>query len=147
MKTLNYSVKINASKEKVWNVLIGKETYKKWEKAFSPESQYDGEWKQDNHMNFFDPNMGGTKALLKIVDHPNKILAKHIAVLSKDGVEDKVSEVAKKWIGAEEEYTFYETDGVTELKIEIKTHEDFAQMFDEGWDKALKLLKDLCEKK
>lgn len=145
MKTLFYSIKINAPKEKVWNTMLEKESYKKWAKAFSPESQYDGEWKQGNHMNFFDPNMGGTKALLKIVDSSNKILAKHVALLSKDGVEESESEIAKKWLGAEEEYTFTEKDGSTELEIEIKTHEDFVQMFDDGWDKALKLLKDLCE--
>jgi uncharacterized protein YndB with AHSA1/START domain len=145
MKTLNYSIKIDAPKQKVWNTMLEKDSYKKWAQAFSPDSQYEGEWKQGSYMNFFDPNMGGTKAVLEIVQPPNKILAKHVAILSKDGVEETKSEIAKKWIGAEEEYTFYETDGVTELKIEIKTHEDFAQMFDEGWDKALKSLKDLCE--
>ena len=145
MKTLNYSIKINAPKQKVWNTMLEKESYKKWASAFSTDSQYEGEWKQGNYMNFYDPNMGGTKAILEIVDHPNKILAKHVAILSKDGVEETKSEIAKKWIGAKEEYTFTEKDGKTELKIEIKTHEDFAQMFNEGWDKALKLLKELCE--
>ncbi|MBL1214782.1 MAG: SRPBCC domain-containing protein [Ignavibacteriae bacterium] len=145
MQTLHYSVKINASIQNVWNTMLEKDSYKKWASAFSAESQYEGEWKQGNYINFFDPNMGGTKAVLEIVDSPNKILAKHVAILSKDGVEDTESEIAKKWIGAEEKYTFSETDGVTELNIEIKTHEDFAQMFDEGWDKALVLLKDLCE--
>lgn len=35
MKTLNFLIKIKASKEKVWNVLWDDETYRKWTSTFS----------------------------------------------------------------------------------------------------------------
>ena len=145
MSTLNYSIEINAPPDKVWETMLDNESYKKWAKAFSPKSQFKGEWEQGSHMFFFDPDLGGTKAELLTVEKPNKILASHVAITNKEGVEDVESEIAKKWIGAEEEYTFIDKDDRTELKIEMRCHDEFKNMMDDGWDKALKLLKDLCE--
>ncbi len=44
MLTLNYHVEIDATPEKVWQVLTDLELYKQWAKAFSPHSQFDGVW-------------------------------------------------------------------------------------------------------
>jgi len=146
MKTLNYFITIHANREMVWNTMLRSETYKEWAKAFSDESQYEGEWKEGNFVNFFDPNMGGTKALLEVVVPHYHICARHVAILSKDGTEDTEGEIAKKWIGVTEAYQLNENQGVTELTIEIKTHEDFEQMFNDSWPGALNLLKEICER-
>ena len=61
MKNLHYSIKIDASQDHVWRTMLGPATYSKWAKAFSADSQYEGEWKQGTHMKFMDPNFGGTK--------------------------------------------------------------------------------------
>lgn len=58
MLTLNYHIEIEASAEKVWQVLTDFELYKQWAKAFSPQSQFDGVWREGEDIKFFDPEMG-----------------------------------------------------------------------------------------
>lgn len=137
-----YNIKINAPKEFVWDTMIGTNTYPKWIKGFSENSQIIGEWVQGTKVDFIDPNMGGTRALLEIVDKPNRILAKHIAMLSKDR---KPEERAEKWVGTLEEYILTEDEGVTTLTIKMHLHPDFEEMLSSGWKVSLKLLKELCE--
>ena len=65
MKTLNYSIRISAPKERVWNDMLDPERYRRWAKAFSQNSQFDGEWREGAYIKFIDPDMGGTKAILE----------------------------------------------------------------------------------
>ena len=44
MKTLHFSIKINAPVEKVWQSMLGAETYKVWAAEFAPDSFYEGSW-------------------------------------------------------------------------------------------------------
>ncbi len=146
MKKLRYFIMINASKEKVWYTMIGPETYKQWVKAFSSESQYKGEWKEGEHIIFFDPNMSGTKAILEKVTPYENILVKHVALVNKEVTsEDTESNVAKSWIGTTESYNFEEKDNSTKFSVEVNTHEGFVQMFEDAFPEALQLLKGLCE--
>ncbi len=145
MIEINYSIKINATKEHIWETMIAPETYKQWVKPFSPESQYKGEWKQGGDIIFFDPNLGGTKAKLKIVNPYEHILAEHTALVNKQMEENTEGDIAEKWIGTIEEYKFEEDEDGVKLNINVKTDEAFKPMYDEGWPEALKLLKGLSE--
>ncbi len=50
------------------------------------------------------------------------------------------------WIGAHENYTFSEQEGVTTVGVDIDIDESF-QIFMEGaWPKALEVLKEISEK-
>ena len=146
MKKLSYCVKIKAPSKVVWEKMLGEDTYNDWCKAFSNNSQCIGEWKQGEKVKFFDPDMGGTLALLEEVVPYQRIVARHIATLSKDQQEDTTSEVSIKWIGSTETYVFKEEDSETTLNVEVQTHEDFIEMFDKGWPIALNNLKELVEK-
>jgi len=146
MIKLNYSIEINAKKEHVWKTMIAPETYPKWAKAFSEGSTFLGDWKQGETLIFFDPALGGTKAVLEVFKPYDEILAKHISMVDKDQKENNEDEMAKKWIGSIERYTFAEAGNNTKLKIEITTNEIFTKMFDAGWPKALDIIKSLCEK-
>ncbi len=145
MVNLNYSITIKASKDTVWKTMLDSKTYKQWAKAFSSDSQYIGSWVQGTSIKFIDPNMGGTKAILEVVEPCDRIAAKHVAIIREDGTEDRESETAKKWIGVTERYQLEETNGTTQLFVEMQVHEDFVSMFAESWPKALELLKTLCE--
>ena len=47
MEKMNFSVSINAPKEKVWNILWDAESYKKWTAAFTEGSDVvTDEWKE-----------------------------------------------------------------------------------------------------
>ena len=145
MTNLEYSIVIKANKAHVWRTMLEPGKYEYWVKAFSEGSRFEGKWEQGATVRFVDPNMGGTKAILEIFDPHNCILAKHISIITDDGRVDTDSEVAKQWIGTTEKYEFLEHEGKTTLKIEMKTHPAFVEMFDSCWPKALENIKSLCE--
>ena len=62
-----------------------------------------------------------------------------------DGKEDTESEDAKAMAGVFENYTFTETDGVTELRIDMDSDEKYTPMFEDMWPRALRKLKKLSE--
>ena len=146
MKNLKYQIAIHASVSIVWDVLINSKTYKAWVKAFSPNSYFDGAWIEGSEIKFLDPDMGGTKAVLEIVEPEKRILAKHIALISKQGEESTSGEMADKWLGTTEDYVLVYSEDTTILEIGIKTHQDFVPMFNDAWPKALATIKELSER-
>jgi len=146
MIKLNYSIEINAKKEHVWKTMIAPETCPKWAKAFSEGSTFLGDWKQGETLIFFDPALGGTKAVLEVFKPYDEILAKHISMVDKDQKENNEDEMAKKWIGTTERYSFIATGDNTKLAIEMTVDETFTEMFNTSWPKALDIIKSLCEK-
>jgi hypothetical protein len=73
------------------------------------------------------------------------ISIEHLGMV-KDGKEDTTSEEVKSWAGAFENYTFKAKNGSTEVLVDIDVHDEYKEMFQEMWPKALKKLKDLAEK-
>lgn len=145
METLHFSTTINAPREKVWKTMLDLETFKKWTTPWSPNSTYEGEWKESEHIKFLDPGRGGTKALITEFRPYAFISARHVASIAPDGTEDTESEQAKSWIGTTESYTFTDVDGKTKLDIEIVTRSEWVKMNEDGWPKALEILKELAE--
>lgn len=146
MKTLEYNIDINAGRQKVWDTMLQRETYKQWVGASWPDSDYEGKWEQGQEMRFGSPGQGGTLAQITEVRPYEYLHAEHIAVLNSDGSEDRDSDMAKGWVGTTEAYTFTEENGKTALKVDIKTNPAWEEMFNDGWPGALAKLKELCEK-
>lgn len=145
MESMQYEIEINAPTNVVWNTLTRMETYKQWVKAFSPNSYMEGEWEQGAFVRFLDPDMGGTKAVIEVLKPECRILVRHVSVISKEGEESVEGEIASRWIGTTEEYILDETNNITSLQIEIKTHSEFVKMFETAWPKALNGIKELSE--
>jgi uncharacterized protein YndB with AHSA1/START domain len=151
MKKLHFEIKINAPKAKVWDTMLRHGTYEKWVSAGWGSSTYEGEWKRGSRIKFFGTDesgadAGGTVAEIVDIKPREHVLAKHVAMLTVGGAEDTESEMAKGWIGITENYYFTEEGGATTLRVEIKTYPAWADMFRDGWPKALAKLKELCEK-
>lgn len=146
MKELLYTIELNCSKKQVWTSLTYKENYKKWASAFASNPTYNGKWEEKEVIEFIDIGTGGTKAILEKVQPCSLISARHFAIITPEGKEDRESDSAKKWNGTIEEYNLEEKNQVTKLSIKIITHEDFSQMYEVCWPKALETLKELCEK-
>jgi hypothetical protein len=144
MKKLESKINITASRQKVWDTMLGPETYKKWVNAAWPGSYYEGNWREGENIKFISPGQGGTLATLIECRPYEFILAKHIAVITSEGAEDRDSDAAKSWIGTTESYTFTENNGVTELKTVMKTNPEWEKMLAD-WPKALAKLKEICE--
>jgi len=56
MGKLQYSIVINAPKEKVWKTMLNKDTYEKWTDVFMPGSSYVGDWTEGSKILFLAPD-------------------------------------------------------------------------------------------
>lgn len=70
----------------------------------------------------------------------------HLGIIA-DGVEDTTSEIAKKWAPAFENYTLRDTDGGTEVVIDMDVEDDYADMFRDMWTDGLARIKQIAESK
>ena len=146
METLHFSVQIKAPREKVWDVMLDKETYGEWAKAFGEGSQYKGDWEEGSPIQFLGGD-GATGMASRIQESrkPEFISIEHVGIVM-NGVVDSESDEAKKWAPSLENYTFEEMNGETRLSVSIQVSSEYRSMFEETWPNALQLLKELAEK-
>ncbi|AOM78464.1 SRPBCC family protein [Pedobacter steynii] len=144
MKKQEFKVLIDAPREKVWDVIIGKETYPQWTAPFSEGSNVETDWKKGSKAIFGDGK--GSGMVSEIADNkPNEFLSiRHLGMI-KDGVEDLDSEDVKKWSGAMENYTLKNVNGKTEWTVEMDMGEEWADYMNETWPLALQKAKELAE--
>lgn len=146
MKTLNFETTIDATPQKVWETMLGPETYRQWVGVAWPGSGYTGEWKEGAEIRFTGEGGGGTLAKITELNPDAYVRMEHIAVLLDDGSEDRDSEMAKGWIGSTEAYRLTGQNGATRLDVELTVHPEWAPMFEEGWPTALEALQQLAER-
>ena len=148
MEKLNFSASINATKEKVWDILWSDAGYRAWTSAFCEGSYAKTDnWKEGTKVLFLDPKGSGMVSTVA-ANKPNEFMSfKHLGEV-KEGVEDTTSEKVKVWTGATENYTLNERNGKTELLIEMKmdgVSDGFKDYFTKTWPIALENLKQLAE--
>ena len=51
----------------------------------------------------------------------------------------------EKWANGFENYSFEEINGITMLRVDIDTTEDFVNFMNDAYPKALEKLKEICE--
>lgn len=150
MEKLNFKIEINAPKEKVWNTMLEDATYRLWTTPFSEGSYYKGDWSKGSKIIFLGPNPetgkeGGMVSRIAENKLYEYISIEHLGIIN-DGVEDTTSEEVKKWTPAFENYTFKEKNGKTDVLVDMDINEEYKQMFQEMWPKALQKLKEIAEK-
>lgn len=145
MEKLNYRIDINAPKDLVWANIVDPDKYKVWTRAFSPNSSFTGEWKKGSEIQFFDPELGGSVAIIEDIKPAEFVVAKHIATMTKDKVIETKGPITEKWMGTLETYKLSESKGVTYFDVEMQVHPDFINMFVFRWPQALMDLKSLVE--
>ncbi len=150
MQKLRESIAINAPREKVWDIMLNEPTYSEWTKPFSEGGRFEGSWEEGSEIRFIgpDPNTGeegGMIARVRESRRPEFISLEHFGIL-KNGKVDTTSEEVKKWTPAFENYTFNQYDGVTEVIVEVDTADEYREMFEDMWPKALQKLKEICER-
>lgn len=148
MKILQFTIEINASKEKVWDTMLKDNTYRQWASVFSPGSYFKGDWSKGSKMFFLGPHPetgveGGMTAIVA-ENHPYKYISLKYSGLIQNGIEDTGIE-AQKWTPGYENYTFSDSGGITTLVVDLKVADEFAGMFEESWPKALAKLKQIVE--
>jgi hypothetical protein len=146
MNRVTFSITINATKEKIWKVMLDDSTYREWSSAFQEGSYAVTDWKEGSKALFLTPE--GSGMVSRIVGHrPNEFLSiKHLGTV-KNGVEDTDSEKSKEWTNALENYTLREQDGKSTLTVEMDVTEEYRSYFEETWPKALGKLKEISERR
>lgn len=143
MQTLKFSTTINAPKEKVWNILFTDENYPKWAKVFCEGSKVKTNWKEGSPIEFTTPSGEGTFGQIE-QNVPNKLMVFRHSGVVKNGNKTH-DEESQAWQNIKESYELIETNGKTELKVEIDSIAKYADNFNKIFPKALKRIKELSE--
>jgi uncharacterized protein YndB with AHSA1/START domain len=147
MKSSQFKIRIDAPKEKVWNILWNDSTYRQWTAPFAQGSRAETDWKKGSKALFLDSKNQGMVSTI-VENKPNEFMSiKHLGVI-KDGVEDYDSAESRDWAGGLENYTLKSVDGGTELVIDMSANnipQEFIDYFAKTWPLALNKLKELAE--
>jgi len=144
MERKNFSISINASREKIWDVLWSDSSYRQWTSVFAEGSRAETDWKKGSKVLFHDGKGDGMVSTI-IENIPNEFMSiKHLGEV-KNGIEDTASEKVKQWTGAMENYTLKQVNGKTELNVDMDIAEEYKDYFLTTWPKALEKIKELAE--
>lgn len=145
-KAIKKSIDIQASREKIWDVLLNDSYTRIWYAEFSEGTRAETDWKEGSQVTFTDNSKDGM--LGKIVTHrPNELLSIEFQGMIANGQEDYESEGAKAVKDTRETYRLSEKEGSIELAIESDMGEEYFESMSAAWDKALLKIKDLAEAK
>lgn len=144
MKTLRYSISIQAPREAVWAAMLGPDTYRAWTAPFCEGSYYEGSWNTGDRIRFLTPGGEGMSSVIADSRPPEFLSIRHLGTV-KDGVEDTTSAAAAAWAAALENYTLTQVGDTTEVSVEVEMTPDFEAFMDEAWPKALAKLRSICE--
>lgn len=146
MEKMNFSIDINAPKEKVWNVLWNDDSYRKWTRPFAEGSYVKTDnWKEGSKVLFLSPTGDGMVSKVASNKKNEFMSFEHLGVV-KNGVEDTESDSGKDWAGAKENYRLIDENGKTKLAVDMDSTDEFKDYFLKTWPVALETVKELSEK-
>ena len=144
MEKMNFSIDINAPREKVWKTLWEDASYRKWTRVFTEGSHAVTDWREGSKVLFLDGKGEGMVSKIQ-TNRPNEFMGiRHLGTM-KNGVEDTDSGETKQWAGAEENYSLSENGGITTLSIEMDIEDSHRDYFMKIFPKALEQVKLLSE--
>lgn len=139
---MQFSTKINASKEKVWNTLWDDKTFRDWSNIIDEGTYMTGELEAGKEVKFISSVSGyGVTSLVEKVIKNEFVLLKEIADTKEHGTQER----DKEWTGGTESYSLEENDGITTLLVEIDVPPGQEDTFKDRLPKALERIKALAE--
>lgn len=142
MKEMQFSIKINAPKEKVWETLWQDETFREWSGLIDPGTYMKGELKQGGEVEFISAENGyGVTSLVEKVVPGEYLLLRHSADTQDSGERQR----EKEWTGGAESYTLAENDGTTTLTTVFDMPAKMEEHFNAHYPEALAKIKELAE--
>lgn len=141
MKKLQFTIEINASKEKVWDALWNDQNYRNWTSVFHEGSHYKSDLHEGSEIFFLGPEKSGMYAKIEKLVPNEKMYFLHLG-------EYKDGEKQEGTFGEDaiEQYDLVEKDGKTELTVTMNVPEDYIPYFAETFPKALGKVKEMVEK-
>lgn len=143
MKKLQFSIEINALKERVWNTLWQDQTFREWASIIDPQTYMVGELKEGNEIQFISSASGyGVTSLVEKLVPGEFLLLRHRADTQEAGKRERENE----WTGGAESYTLAHKDGSTTLTVAFDVPPELEQEFKVNYPKALERVKLLAER-
>lgn len=140
-----FTITIDAPREKVWDVLWQDASYREWTSAFSTGSHAVSEWKKGSKILFLDgEGRGMTSVISDLV--PNEYMSFTHKGEVNNGVEDFSRAETHGWANAQEIYTLRNANGKTDLVVDLDITNEFADYFTNTFPKALAMLKEIAER-
>ena len=144
MKPMQFSILIDATKERVWDTLWQDETLRDWASIIDPETYMVGDLKEGDEVQFISSASGyGVTSLVEKVVAGDFLLLRHRADTQEDGKRER----QKEWTGGEESYSLAENDGTTTLTVVFDVPTELEEEFKVNYPKALERVKLLAERK
>jgi uncharacterized protein YndB with AHSA1/START domain len=146
MKKLNFSIEINASPERVWDILWGDTTYTKWSSAFTEGSYAVTDWNEGSPVSFMSPQGDGLSSVIEKNVLNRKMTFRHLG-MTKNGQLIPPDKDAEDWSGARETYTLTPKGEGTLLELELDTTDADEGYFNKTFPVAFSNIKRLAETK
>lgn len=144
MKTLHFSIRIQALREHVWKRMLEQDGYRQWTSAFCAGSYYEGSWDKGQRIRFLGPDGSGGMTSMIVENRPYEFVSiRHLGEIV-GGVDDTSGKSG--WTNALENYTFSTDGDATVVQVDVDTTPEFEKFMTEAWPKALSQLKELCER-
>ncbi len=149
---MQFRKNINAPATKVYNTMIGRETFRQWTAVFNPSSDFEGggvegSWDKGSKILFVgsgqDGKRGGMVGYIR-ENIPNEYVSIEYAGILDGDEELTEGPVAEEWQGFEN-YTFEAHDGVTTVTVTIDVNDQMVDYFQKTYPRALDKLKEICE--
>lgn len=145
-QVIENSLIIDAPKERVWDVLTKDELNRIWYAEFNEGTYAETDWKVGSKVIFTDSSKSGLIGTVTVNKLNEELVIEYIGEYI-NGKEDYDSENAEKLKGAKETYILSEKDGKTYLDITGDMDPDFCEMMSEAWERAMRKIKELAERK
>ncbi len=139
MKKLEFITDINASPEKIWEVLWQDAYYRKWTSVFMEGSYAESDWKEGSRIKFLTPGGKGMYGIIKRKIDNTEMSFEHQGEI-KDG-----KEVPQPWGSPQERYFLTKENDKTRLKVVLDASEEWEKYFSETFPRALALVRQLSE--
>ena len=142
MITLNFSIQINATPEKVWHSITDPEKYKLWTKPFSEGSYYKTDsFTEGSKIHFLTPEGHGMFSLIDSLKENQFVAFKHLGEIKNF---EEIQET-QSWTGAMETYILNKTQTGTEVFVKLDTLESDIDSMNKAFPQALQELKHISE--
>jgi hypothetical protein len=143
MKELQFAIKINASKERVWTTLWEDITFRDWANIIDEGTYIKGVMEEGNEIQFISSVNGyGVTDLIEKLNPNEFVLFRHAADTKESGEQER----EKEWTGGSESYSLTEKNGVTTLIVKTDVPQELVEIFNISFPRALERLKTLAEK-
>lgn len=143
MKEIQFSIEINAAKERVWDTLWQDETFRQWADIIDPGTHLVGDLQEGNEVQFISGNGYGVTSLVEKLTPGEFLLLRHSADTQDSGEQER----AKEWTGGKESYTLSQEGNTTTLTVAFDVPPNLEQYFEIHYPKALEQVKLLAEEK